>query len=76
MSENMNFKVVIDRDEDGFFIATVPALPGCVSQGKTEKEALKNIKEAISLHIGCLAQDGVPITKGRSGKEVMVAVSV
>ena len=47
----MNFKVMIEKDEDGFYIATVPALPGCISQGKSEKEALKNIKEAISLHI-------------------------
>ena len=46
----MNFKVLIEKDEDGFFVATVPSLPGCISQGKTEKEAKKNIKEAIELH--------------------------
>lgn len=41
------FKVVIEKDEDGAFIATVPELPGCVSDGKTKKEALNNVKEAI-----------------------------
>lgn len=40
----MKFKVRLEKDEDGWYIATVPALPGCISQGKTEKEALKNIK--------------------------------
>jgi predicted RNase H-like HicB family nuclease len=39
--------ILIEQDEDGFFVAEVPALPGCLSQGKTEEEALANIKEAI-----------------------------
>ena len=47
----MNFKVVIEKDEDGYFVATVPSLPGCISQGATEEEALSNIKEAIHLHV-------------------------
>ena len=46
----MNFKVLIEKDEDGFFVATVPSLPGCISQGKTEEEAKNNVKEAIELH--------------------------
>jgi predicted RNase H-like HicB family nuclease len=36
----MDIKIVLDRDEDGWYIATVPSLPGCISQGKTEKDAL------------------------------------
>jgi predicted RNase H-like HicB family nuclease len=47
----MDLKIAIEHDEDGWFIVTVPALPGCVSQGKTEAEAKKNIAEAIELHI-------------------------
>lgn len=47
----MNIKVRLERDEDGICVATCPSLPGCISQGKTENEALKNIKEAIRLHI-------------------------
>ena len=39
--------ILIEQDEDGFFVAEVPALPGCLSQGKTEDEARSNIKEAI-----------------------------
>ena len=40
-------RVVIEKDESGFYVVEVPALPGCLSQGKTEKEAEVNIKEAI-----------------------------
>ena len=43
----MKFRVIIEQDEDGFFVAECPALPGCVSQGKTREEAQKNIREAI-----------------------------
>lgn len=43
------FDVVLEKDEEGWFIADVPALPGCHTQGKTKKEALKNAKEAIEL---------------------------
>ncbi len=43
----MKLHVVIEEDESGYFVAEVPALPGCFSQGKTRDEALTNIKEAI-----------------------------
>ena len=45
----MTFKVLLEPGEDGWIVAECPALPGCISQGKTEKEALKNIREAIEL---------------------------
>jgi len=44
----MMFHVVLKKDEDGWIVAECPALPGCFSQGKTEQEALANIKEAIT----------------------------
>lgn len=44
----MMFHVVLKKDEDGWFVAECPALPGCYSQGKTEQEVLANIKEAIT----------------------------
>ena len=44
----MLFHVVLEPDEDGMFVAECPALPGCVSQGQTEQEALENIREAIT----------------------------
>ncbi len=43
----MNIRVVIEQDEDGFFVAEVPAMPGCLSQGRTREEAIANIREAI-----------------------------
>ena len=72
----MKFKVRIQKDEDGWYVATVPALPGCISQGKTEKEARENIKEAIELHLSSLAEDGVPIRQSESVKEIVVAVDI
>ena len=65
----MDFKIAIEQDEDGWYIVTVPALPGCISQGKTEAEAKKNIAEAIELHLSALARDGIPCTNGRVQKK-------
>ena len=44
----MKLRVVIEKDETGYYVADVPALPGCVSQGKTIQEARANIREAIT----------------------------
>ena len=43
----MKLHVVIEKDEAGYFVAEVPALPGCLSQGKSKDEALQNIREAV-----------------------------
>ena len=72
----MQFKVVLEKGEDGWYTATVPALPGCISQGKTEEEAKRNIQEAIKLHISLLAEDGIPIRHDKNIKETMGAISV
>ena len=53
------FKVVIERDEDGYFVASVPALPGCHSQAKTFKELMINIKDAIKLCLEVAKKDSV-----------------
>ena len=47
----MNLKVLIEIGEDGYFVARVPSLRGCWSQGKTRDEALENIREAIELYL-------------------------
>jgi predicted RNase H-like HicB family nuclease len=47
----MNIKVVIEQGEDGYFVAHVPALKSCWSQGRTREEALENIREAIDLYL-------------------------
>jgi predicted RNase H-like HicB family nuclease len=43
----MKLHVIIEQDEVGYYVAEVPALPGCLSQGKTYEEAISNIKEAV-----------------------------
>jgi predicted RNase H-like HicB family nuclease len=57
----MKFRVMIQRDEDGFYVTEVPALPGCVSQGTTRSEALDNVREAIALYLESLKAHGDPI---------------
>lgn len=47
----MRLKIVLEKGEDGYIVASAPSLPGCHTQGKTEKEAIKNIKEAILLYL-------------------------
>ncbi|HXQ72943.1 MAG TPA: type II toxin-antitoxin system HicB family antitoxin [Pyrinomonadaceae bacterium] len=51
----MKYRVLIEQDEDGVFVAEVPALPGCISQGRTRTEATDNIKEAIALYLESLS---------------------
>jgi len=58
----IRFKIFLEKDEDGWFTATVPSLPGCISQGKTEEEAKKNIAEATCLHLTSLAEEENPTT--------------
>jgi predicted RNase H-like HicB family nuclease len=58
----MKFNVTIDRDEDGVWVVECPSIPGCVSQGTTKDEALKNIKEAIALCLEVRAEKGMPLT--------------
>lgn len=57
----MKYRVLIEQDEDGVFVAEVPALPGCISQGQTRAEASANIKEAIELYLDSLAANNDPI---------------
>ena len=47
----MKLKIVLEKGMDGFIVAYCPALKGCVTQGRTEEEAIKNIKEAIELYL-------------------------
>ena len=53
----MKLKIVLEASEDGGFTVYVPALPGCVSEGNTEEEAIKNIKEAIELYLEPIDDD-------------------
>lgn len=58
----MKFIVTIFQDEDGVFIAECPSIPGCVSQGRTEAEAQKNVREAIKACLEVRAEKGMPLT--------------
>ena len=57
----MTKRVLFYPGEDGYLVAEVPSLSGCVSQGKTRDEALANVREAISLHEEVLRERGEPI---------------
>ena len=57
----MRYTVVIQAGEESGYVALVPALRGCVSQGETKDEALANVKEAVVAYIEALLQDGLPV---------------
>jgi predicted RNase H-like HicB family nuclease len=69
----MIFHVSLQEAEDGWIVAEVPALPGCVSQGKDEREALENVKEAITAWMWAEDQKAA---KGLSEGQTQVVVSV
>ena len=58
----MKLLVTLERDETGMIVAQCPAIPGCVSQGRTEEEALENIREAIQACVEARAANGMPVT--------------
>ena len=68
----MKFLITIFQDEDGIYIAECPSIPGCVSQGKTEQEAEKNIQEAIKDCLEVRAEKGMPLTVATRQVEVNV----
>src|SRR5947207_15146094 len=73
----MRYTVVLEQEEDGGYVASVPALPGCVSQGDTRAEALNNIREAMELYVeDCRdAGDPVPTEAGKEFIEIEAALS-
>jgi predicted RNase H-like HicB family nuclease len=68
----MKWIITLDRDEDGMWVVECPAIPGCVSQGKTREEALQNIQEAIQLCLEVRADMGFPLTIETTQVEVLV----
>ena len=70
----MLFHVTIEKDEDGWMVAECPALPGCVSQGSDEQEALVNIKEAIEAWLWAEDQKHLSDTAVSSKSPVLVSV--
>jgi len=70
----MKFRVLVEQDEDGIFVAEVPSLPGCISQGKTRVAALQNIEEAIRAYLESLEAHEEPIPPSIAEEIVEVAV--
>jgi predicted RNase H-like HicB family nuclease len=65
---------LIEQDEDGVFVAEVPSLPGCVSQGRTRQEAIANAKVAVTAYLESLAAHGEPIPPAVVEQVVEVAI--
>jgi predicted RNase H-like HicB family nuclease len=65
-------EVILYPGEDGYWVVECPSLPGCISQGKTKREAIKNIKEAISCYTRALEEDNLPIPKEKFEVSVVV----
>ena len=70
----MKSRVIVEPDESGWFVAECPALPGCISQGKTRDEALENIQDAMAGYIASLEKHGEPVPPPISEEIVEVAV--
>jgi predicted RNase H-like HicB family nuclease len=70
------FRVLLEPNELGGYTVTVPALPGCISEGDTREEALANIREAIELYIESLQADGEPVPAEEAVEEEIIEVAV
>ena len=57
----MRYRVLIQQDEDGIYVAEVPSLPGCISQGRSREVAVANVREAIAAYLRSLEDHGDPI---------------
>jgi predicted RNase H-like HicB family nuclease len=66
-------QVIVYPGEDGYWVAEVPSLPGCISQGGTKEEAIANIQEAIKGYIAALEEDHLPVPQERF-EALLVAV--
>jgi predicted RNase H-like HicB family nuclease len=67
----MKIKVVLEPSEEGGFTVYVPSLPGCVSEGETEEEAISNIREAIELYMEPV-DDDLALATGKDVREIVV----
>lgn len=70
----MRYTVIIESGREAGYVAVCPVLPGCVSQGRTKREVLKNIREAIEVYIESLLEDGLPVAVERGRETVEIEV--
>lgn len=59
MPKVLNYRVIVEQDEDGVFVASVPALQGCYTEGDTFEEAVRNVEDVIRLHIEARKAQGL-----------------
>ncbi|MHB8174250.1 MAG: type II toxin-antitoxin system HicB family antitoxin [Nitrospirota bacterium] len=70
----MKYRIIIEQDEDGVYVAECPSLPGCISQGNTRMEALGNIKDAIKGYLESLKKHDEPVPPSIDEEIIEVAV--
>jgi len=70
----MKYRILIEQDEDGVYVAECPSLPGCISQGNTRKEAIDNIQDAIKGYLESLRKHDEPIPPSIDEEIIEVAV--
>ncbi len=70
----MKYRILIEQDEDGIFVAECPSLPGCISQGKSRKEALENIQDTIKGYLERLKKHTEPIPTSNEEENVEVTI--
>jgi predicted RNase H-like HicB family nuclease len=70
----MKYRVLVQQDEDGVFVAEVPSLPGCVSQGETRSSALANVEEAIKAYLESLEAHDEPVPPSIDEEVIEVAM--
>lgn len=71
----MDYTILLEKSEDGYYVATVPGLPGiCVTQGKTKTEAMKNMREALELHLEGLKEEGIPTAQKNEPELKKIAI--
>ena len=71
----MRYTVILEDGRESGYVAICPALPGCISQGRTKRAALKNIREAIEAYVEALIEDGLPVPTERGHHTVEVEVA-
>jgi len=70
----VKYRIIIEQDEDGVFVAECPSLPGCITQGRTRKESINNIQDAIKGYITSLKKHDEPIPPAITEEVIEVAV--
>lgn len=76
MEDTRAYTVVIEQDEDGVYIATIPALPGVVEQGETEEEAYERVSRAGAFTLNSMAEDGEEIPRSDVGSHIVREVEL